>query len=162
MFLKKKILTPQGTLVHSLKKNFLSSLKKPSFEHSQIQLVQITDYRKTESKNSNSMHYKHIHQQLTTCWPQNFKPQIKYIVKKKRKKKKNLEKYYIIITKNEWIVVLFLRQILYSFFWRGDIYDWRDLLKYCTGIPTTMGKNAKKKCILQLSPLCVNIFFLLK
>ena len=88
-----------------------------------------------------------IRQQLTTCWPQNFKPQIKYIVKKKRKKKKNLEKYYIIITKNEWIVVLFLRQILYSFFWRGDIYDWRDLLKYCTGIPTTMGKNAKKSAI---------------
>ena len=117
-------------------------------EHSQIQLVQITDYRKTESKNSNSIHYKHIRQQLTTCWPQNFKPQIKYIVKKKRKKKKYLEKYYIIIiTKNEWIVVLFLRQILYSFFWRGDIYDWRDLLKYCTGIPTTMGKNAKKSAI---------------
>lgn len=68
MFLKKKFLTPQGTLVHSVKKkNFLSSLKKPSFEHSQIQLVQITDYRKTESKNSNSMHYKHIRQQLTTC-----------------------------------------------------------------------------------------------
>ena len=68
------------------------------------------------------MHYKHIRQQLTTCWPQNFKPQIKYIVKKKRKKKKNLEKYYIIITKNEWIVVLFLRQILYSFFFGVVIF----------------------------------------